>query len=48
MRTVFVTILLRLPPGIYAKTVLYRPSRLTNVYVQPFYGMYNDVVLGAS
>jgi peptide/nickel transport system substrate-binding protein len=35
-------------PGIYAKTVLYRPPNLTNVYVQPFYGMYNDAVLGVA
>ena len=35
-------------PGIYAKTVLYRPAKLTNVYVQAFYGMYNYAVLGLS
>jgi peptide/nickel transport system substrate-binding protein len=35
-------------PGIYAKTVLYRSPRLTNVYVQAYYGMYNYAVLGAS
>ncbi len=35
-------------PGIYAKTVLYRPATLANVYVQAYYGMYNDAVLGAS
>ena len=35
-------------PGIYSRTVLYRSPRLTNVYVQAFYGMYNDAVLGAS
>ena len=35
-------------PGIYAKTVLYRPPHLTNVYVQAYYGMYNDAVLGVS
>jgi peptide/nickel transport system substrate-binding protein len=35
-------------PGIYAKTVLYRPAKLTNVYVQAFYGMYNYAVLGVS
>jgi ABC-type transport system substrate-binding protein len=35
-------------PGIYAKTVLYRPARLTNVYVQAYYGMYNDAELGVS
>jgi ABC-type transport system substrate-binding protein len=35
-------------PGIYQKTVLYRPSHLTNVYVQAYYGMYNYAVLGLS
>jgi peptide/nickel transport system substrate-binding protein len=35
-------------PGIYAKTVLYRSPRLTNVYVQAYYGMYNYAVLGVS
>ena len=33
-------------PNVYAKALLYRPSNLTNVYVQPFYGMYNYAVLG--
>jgi peptide/nickel transport system substrate-binding protein len=33
-------------PGIYQKTVLYRPPNLTNVYVQAYYGMYNYAVLG--
>ena len=33
-------------PIVYAKALLYRPSNLTNVYVQPFYGMYNYAVLG--
>ena len=33
-------------PAVYAKALLYRPSSLTNVYVQPFYGMYNYGVLG--
>jgi ABC-type transport system substrate-binding protein/predicted Ser/Thr protein kinase len=33
-------------PGVYVKTVLYRPATLTNVYVQAYYGMYNDAVLG--
>jgi hypothetical protein len=28
--------------------VLYRPSNLTNVYVQAFYGMYNYAVMGVS
>jgi len=35
-------------PGIYQKTLLYRSPRLTNVYVQAFYGMYNYAVLGVS
>jgi len=35
-------------PGIYQKTVLYRPPNLTNVYVQAYYGMYNYAVLGMS
>jgi len=35
-------------PGIYVKTVLYRPPNLTNVYVQAYYGMYNYAVLGVS
>ncbi|MGH3202240.1 MAG: ABC transporter substrate-binding protein [Streptosporangiaceae bacterium] len=35
-------------PGVYSKTVLYRSPRLTNVYVQAFYGMYNYAVLGVS
>jgi ABC-type transport system substrate-binding protein/serine/threonine protein kinase len=35
-------------PGIYQKTVLYRPPHLTNVYVQAYYGMYNYAVLGVS
>jgi peptide/nickel transport system substrate-binding protein len=35
-------------PGIYQKTVLYRSARLTNVYVQAYYGMYNYAVLGVS
>ena len=30
----------------YAKALLYRPSSLTNVYVQTGYGMYNYAVLG--
>ena len=33
-------------PGVYAKSLLYRPPSLTNVYVQPYYGMYNYAVLG--
>jgi len=35
-------------PGIYQKTVLYRPPNLTNAYVQAYYGMYNYAVLGVS
>ncbi|MGD0602671.1 MAG: ABC transporter substrate-binding protein [Streptosporangiaceae bacterium] len=34
-------------PLIYAKALLYRPSALTNVYWQAYYGMYNYAVLGA-
>ncbi|MGI8445772.1 MAG: ABC transporter substrate-binding protein [Streptosporangiaceae bacterium] len=33
-------------PGVYAKSLLYRSPSLTNVYVQPCYGMYNYAVLG--
>jgi peptide/nickel transport system substrate-binding protein len=33
-------------PEVYAKSLLYRGSQLTNVYVQPYYGMYNYAVLG--
>jgi peptide/nickel transport system substrate-binding protein len=33
-------------PEVYAKSLLYRSPQLTNVYVQPFYGMYNYAVLG--
>ena len=33
-------------PGVYAKSLLYRPPSLTNVYVQTYYGMYNYAVLG--
>jgi peptide/nickel transport system substrate-binding protein len=33
-------------PGVYAKSLLYRTPTLTNVYVQPYYGMYNYAVLG--
>jgi len=33
-------------PGVYAKSLLYRSPSLTNVYVQPYYGMYNYAVLG--
>jgi peptide/nickel transport system substrate-binding protein len=34
-------------PAVYAKALLYRGSSLTNVYVQPYYGMYNYVSLGS-
>jgi len=33
-------------PEVYAKSLLYRGPNLTNVYVQPYYGMYNYAVLG--
>ena len=33
-------------PEVYAKSLLYRGPALTNVYVQPYYGMYNYAVLG--
>jgi len=33
-------------PEVYAKSLLYRDPNLTNVYVQPYYGMYNYAVLG--
>jgi hypothetical protein len=33
-------------PILYARAVLYRSPALTNVYIQPFYGGYNDAVLG--
>jgi peptide/nickel transport system substrate-binding protein len=33
-------------PEVYAKSLLYRGTDLTNVYVQPYYGMYNYAVLG--
>jgi peptide/nickel transport system substrate-binding protein len=33
-------------PEVYAKSLLYRNANLTNVYVQPYYGMYNYAVLG--
>ena len=35
-------------PMVYQKVVLYRPSNLTNVYVQSYYGMYNYATLGVS
>lgn len=34
-------------PAVYSKALLYRPSSLTNVYVQRYYGMYNYPVLGS-
>jgi peptide/nickel transport system substrate-binding protein len=33
-------------PTVYAKALLYRAPNLTNVYVQPYYGMYDYAVLG--
>ena len=33
-------------PEVYAKVLLYRNPDLTNVYIQPYYGMYNYAVLG--
>ena len=33
-------------PGVYSKALLYRPTTLTNVSVQTYYGMYNYGVLG--
>ena len=35
-------------PMVYQKVVLYRPTNLTNVYVQAYYGMYNYAVMGVS
>ena len=35
-------------PMVYQKVLLFRPSNLTNVYVQAYYGMYNYAVLGVS
>jgi peptide/nickel transport system substrate-binding protein len=34
-------------PAVYAKALLYRSSDLTNVQVQPYYGMYNYGTLGS-
>jgi peptide/nickel transport system substrate-binding protein len=34
-------------PLVYAKALLYRPTTMTNVYWQAYYGMYNYAVLGA-
>jgi peptide/nickel transport system substrate-binding protein len=33
-------------PAVYAKSLLYRPPNLTNVYVQTYYGMYDYSALG--
>jgi peptide/nickel transport system substrate-binding protein len=33
-------------PEVYAKSLLYRSPQLTNVFVQPYYGMYNYSTLG--
>ena len=33
-------------PVVYAKSLLYRNPNVTNVYVDPAYGMYNYAVLG--
>jgi peptide/nickel transport system substrate-binding protein len=33
-------------PAVYAKALLYRSSALTNIMVQPYYGMYNYGTLG--
>ncbi len=33
-------------PIVYNKALLYRPPNLTNVYVDPAFGMYNYAVLG--
>jgi peptide/nickel transport system substrate-binding protein len=33
-------------PMVYAKSLFYRPTSLTNVYVSGGYGEYNDSVLG--
>jgi peptide/nickel transport system substrate-binding protein len=33
-------------PGVYAKSLLYRSPQLTNVFVQPAFGMYNYSTLG--
>jgi len=35
-------------PEVYGKVLLYRNPAVTNVYVQDYYGMYNDAVLGVS
>jgi peptide/nickel transport system substrate-binding protein len=33
-------------PEVYAKSLIYRSPNLTNVFVQPYYGMYNYSTLG--
>jgi peptide/nickel transport system substrate-binding protein len=33
-------------PGVYSKALLYRPTDVTNVYVQTYYGMYDYATLG--
>ena len=33
-------------PVVYSKALLYRPTNLTNVYVQTYYGMYDYATLG--
>ena len=35
-------------PEVYAKSLIYRSPNLTNVYVQPVWGMYNYAVLGTT
>ena len=35
-------------PGVYAKSLLYRPPNMTNVFVQQSYGMYDYAVLGVN
>jgi peptide/nickel transport system substrate-binding protein len=35
-------------PEVYAKSLIYRSPDLTNVYVQPQYGMYNYIALGTT
>ena len=33
-------------PAVYSKALLYRSPSLTNVYIQPYYGMYDYATLG--
>jgi peptide/nickel transport system substrate-binding protein len=33
-------------PGVYAKSLIYRSPQLTNVFIQPYYGMINYSTLG--